>query len=451
MRKWILAGLAVLLLAPATSYGQRSHFCPQADDQYDFGGAQCRLGARWRDLSLSRNLSVGNDATVRGDLAVTGAFTAGSVAGWTLASGQLLLPDGTTALPSSAFASAPTYGWYRKSAAYWGFTLNGGGAKPIAINTSGSGGFALSSLAWLGWQSGSDAAGSGLDTFIYRDAANTLQMGQDAATASAQTFTAADSSGAGNAGASLTLSGGSGGAGGAQGEVIIGAGSTLRADNFAIPLVADATVQFGQTVMPDASADGRFDVTTGSATLTIGILGGVGPSTAASTYPVITSGLGYVAQSEDSAVTRGHYLLQSATAGYCDSSATVSTDGLNIAKALYSEPVTNIIDNAGCTGSAGCINTALNTPNTGPAGQITLSADVAAAGWVAGEPVVFWNSGGTTPTGLTDGKVYFLVSVTTVNVTIAATKGGAVVVPSAQGDDPTQYLARLPLSVISIQ
>ena len=227
--------------------------------------------------------------------------------------------------------------------------------------------------------------------------------------------------------------------------------ATVRASAFAVPLVADATVQFGQTVMPDASADGRFDVTTGSATLSIGVLGGVGPSTAASTYPVITSGLAYVAQNEDVAVTRGHFLIQSATAGYCDDSATVTTIGLNIAKALYSEAVSAVIDNAGCTGSAGCINTALNTPNTGPAGQITLGVDVAALGWTAGQPVIFWNSGGTDPTGLTDGKVYFLASVATVNVTISATYGGAVVVPSDQGDDPTQYLARLPRSVLSIQ
>ena len=67
-----------------------------------------------------------------------------------------------------------------------------------------------------------------------------------------------------------------------------------------------------------------------------------------------------------------------------------------------------------------------------------------------GDPVIYWNSGGTTPTGLADGKVYFLASVATTNVTLSATKGGAVVVPSTQGDDATQYLQKLPLAVISL-
>lgn len=217
------------------------------------------------------------------------------------------------------------------------------------------------------------------------------------------------------------------------------------------PMVADAVVQVGQTVMPDAGTDGRFDLNTGSGTLGIGVLGGTAVAAQGTSYPVISNGLAYVAVTEDTAVTRGHHLLQSATAGYCSDSATVSTDGLNIARTLRSEPVTNVIVFNGCTGGAGCINTALNTPNVGAAGMITLSADVAAAGWAVGEPVVYWNSGGTTPTGLTDGKTYFLLSVATTNVTLSATKGGTVVVPSSQGDDSTQYLQRLPLSVIAIQ
>jgi hypothetical protein len=232
--------------------------------------------------------------------------------------------------------------------------------------------------------------------------------------------------------------------------------STITNGSLAFPLVADATIQFGQTVMPDAGTDGRFDVTTGSATLSIGVLGsdlgGYGtPSAAGTAQQVIYGGLAYVAIAEDLAVTRGHYLLQSATAGYCSDSATVSTDGLNIAKALRSEAVTNVIAFNGCTGGAGCVNTALNTPNVGAAGQITLSADVAAAGWVVGEPVVYWNSGGTSIAGLTDGKVYFLKTVSGANVTIAPSTVNAAVIPTSQGDDATQYLQRLPLAAVSIQ
>lgn len=227
-------------------------------------------------------------------------------------------------------------------------------------------------------------------------------------------------------------------------------GDVVFKDSVAWEIVADAAVQYGSTVMPDAGTDGRFDVTTGSATLSIGVLGGSGPSAQGAAYPVIPVGLAYVRQAEDQTVTRGHYLIQSATAGACNSSATVTTDGLNIAKSLYSEAVTAVIDPTGCGGS-GCINTALDTPSSGPAGQITLGVDVAALGWVVGQPVIYWNSTGTTPTGLTDGNVYWLLSVSTTKVTIAATQGGAIVVPSDQGDDATQYLARLPLAMVSLQ
>lgn len=216
-------------------------------------------------------------------------------------------------------------------------------------------------------------------------------------------------------------------------------------------MVADAVVQAFSTVKPDAGTDGRFDITGSSETVSIGVVQSTGDTVQGSSYEVLMNGISYVIPIEDQAVTRSHHLLQSSTAGRLSDSATVSTDGLNIAKALYSEPVSNVINPTGCTGGSGCINTALNTPNAGPAGQITLSADVAAAGWTVGQPVVYYNSGGTTPTGLTDGQIYWLVSVATTNVTIALTKGGAVVVPSDQGNDGTQYLQRLPLAVVSIQ
>jgi hypothetical protein len=170
---------------------------------------------------------------------------------------------------------------------------------------------------------------------------------------------------------------------------------------------------------------------------------------AGTNYTVISSGLARVAMAEDQAVTRGHFLVVSGTAGYCDDSASISTIGLNVAQSLYSEALTATINPTGCGGS-GCINTALDTPSAGPAGQITLGVDVAALGWAVNDPVVYWNSGGTTPTGLVDGKVYFLKTVSTTKVTIAATRGGAAIVPSSQGDDGTQYLQRLPLSIVNI-
>lgn len=364
---------------------------------------------------------------------VTGMTSSGTVITSTV---PVVLPDGTAAAPSLAFTSATTTGLFMGSG-YIGFTF--AGAAKVAVNNSKQ--FEVPSDGAFAFSTNSAPSGTP-DLLLTRDAAASLQLGADAATATAQTIKAADSTGAGVAGASLTLKGGSGGTFGKQGNVVIDPSSTFVARHLAVSLTADAVIQFGQTVMPDASADGRFDVTTGNATLTIGVLGGVGASAQGTAYPVITEGLAYIAPAEDQAVTRGHYLLQSATAGYVNDSATVSTDGLNIGLSLYSEPVSNVIDPTGC-GGGGCINTTT--------GAIQLSADVAAAGWTVGQPVIYWNSGGATPTGLTDGGVYFLKTVSTTTVTISATYGGAAVVPSDQGNDATQYLQRLPQAIISIR
>ena len=345
---------------------------------------------------------------------------------------------------------------------------------PPQMGTTSNGAFTLTGPLLLLTDTAQLRLGASSDTILTRAAAATFQQGAVDAAAPVNQTLQAQGVAAGTsdvAGASYTFKAGTGRGTGAGAPLIFSTPSTgvtgstaqtvvervrideraMQINTLAFPLVADATIQYGQTVMPDAGTNDRFDVTTGSATLTIGVLGGVGASAQGTSYPVIYGGLAYVAVAEDGAITRGHYLLQSATAGYCADSATVSTDGLNIAKALRSEPVSNVIVHNGCTGSAGCINTALNTPNVGPAGQITLSADVAAAGWVVGEPVTYWNSGGGTPTGLTDGATYWLVSVATTNVTISTTKGGAVLVPSSQGNDATQYLIRLPLAAVSIQ
>ena len=381
-------------------------------------------------------------------------------------SGPLLLPDGTAAAPSIGWASdadGTGTGIYRRGADEIGFASNG----ILASRYAGAWWIGTSAINW-------GASPTVSDTALARAAAATLQQGAADAAAPVNQTLQSQGVAAGTsdvAGASYTFKSGTGRGTGAGSALVfttpsvLTTGSTAQTqvervrideqatqiNTLAFPLVADATIQYGQTVMPDAGTNDRFDVTTGSATLTIGVLGGVGASAQGTSYPVIYGGLAYVACAEDGAITRGHYLLQSATAGYCADSATVSTDGLNIAKALRSEPVTNVIVFNGCTGAAGCVNTALNTPNNGPAGQITLSADVAAAGWVVGEPVVYWNSGGAPITGLTDGATYWLVSVATTNVLISATKGGAAIVPSSQGNDATQYLQRLPLAAISIQ
>ncbi len=75
MRKLILAGLAVLLLVPvADSLPQ--HRRPSQDSQSDLGAGN----KRWRDLYLSRDATVGRNATITGTLDVTGVIT-GTVTG----------------------------------------------------------------------------------------------------------------------------------------------------------------------------------------------------------------------------------------------------------------------------------------------------------------------------------------------------------------------------------
>ena len=215
-------------------------------------------------------------------------------------------------------------------------------------------------------------------------------------------------------------------------------------------LVSDSTIQVGQLVMPDSGTDGRVDVAT-TAKRFFGVATGSAACAQGTYCQIAVRSLAYVAPGEDYAVERNQWLLDLGN-GYSFVDPTGNPTGAideNVGEALYSEPVTNTINPAGCTGSNGCINTALDTPNLGPAGQITLSANVETAGWAVGEPVIYWSSGGTTPTGLTDGAVYWLVSVSGANVTISASKGGSVIVPSSQGDDATQYLQRLPLSIIS--
>jgi len=135
-----------------------------------------------------------------------GPATGTTFTGGTLTS-PLLVSDGAPGAPGLAFASDPTVGWYRSGANEWTWVLGGSGR--FIIN---SGGFTINSTGYkLGWS----------DTALYRDAANTLQLGADAATASAQVFKGADSTGSGTTGGNLTLKAGAGTSGNAQGGALI--------------------------------------------------------------------------------------------------------------------------------------------------------------------------------------------------------------------------------------
>ena len=135
------------------------------------------------------------------------AWTAvGNSTSGTIFSGPILLPDGTTAAPSLSFTSDPDTGLERCTTN----TLCGiaGGARHFSISTSGFGAAANGDIFWLGQNA---------DVVLARDAAATLQMGGDAASAVSQTFKGADSTGNGTAGGVLTVRGGAGTAGDAKG------------------------------------------------------------------------------------------------------------------------------------------------------------------------------------------------------------------------------------------
>ena len=202
-------------------------------------------------------------------------------------------------------------------------------------------------------------------------------------------------------------------------------------NSYSVSLIADAVVQFGQIVMVDAGTNGRFDINTANGPLGIGVLRGVGPSAQGTAYDIATGGLAYVAMAEDVAVTRGHVLYQSATAGFANDNIALQDAGLNVGVALYSEAL---------------------YPFTAPGGvaadTITLNA---APGWAINDPVIYWQSGDlTAPTGLVTGKVYWIRSINAAIITLSATRGGVVLpITNNTGSGVTMYFQRLPQAIIN--
>jgi hypothetical protein len=144
-----------------------------------------------------------------GGITFTDTGTSFSGGGGTF-TGPILLPDGSRTAPSVSFSEDAVQGFYRSgtttvyadaSADIW-WT----GVSTIVMRNNGTYGF-----------SSGTTVGSSPDVILGRDAAATLQLGADAATATDQTIKGPDSTGAGQPGAILNIKGGDATSGNANG------------------------------------------------------------------------------------------------------------------------------------------------------------------------------------------------------------------------------------------
>ena len=159
------------------------------------------------------------------------AWTAGTLGSALTSSGTavtstlpFIVPDGTATAPGLGFASTPTSGLYRATASVTGISAGG-----VAVAAFSSALLNVRSTATIGWVAGAaDPHATAPDTTFSREAAATIQMGVDTASAVSQTFKGADSTGNGTAGGILTIRGGAGTAGDAKGGNL----NLIGGDNF---------------------------------------------------------------------------------------------------------------------------------------------------------------------------------------------------------------------------
>ncbi len=218
--------------------------------------------------------------------------------------------------------------------------------------------------------------------------------------------------------------------------VTVGAGdATLYERAYCYRIVADAVIQPWAVVMADAGTDGRFDVNAAGSTLPIGVYVGTGVTAADSYYSIGTHGVTYLIPAEDVvAVTRGHVLyVDDTNAGCVDDNASLQAAGLNVGVSLMSEAAVTF-------NGADDVDPAANT--------IVLDS---APGWAVNDPVIFWDSGDTAPTGMTDGKVYWIKSISSATVTLTDARSGTVLDITGDGSGTTMYLMRLPLAALRLQ
>jgi hypothetical protein len=159
-----------------------------------------------------------------GDLTVDGTLTVNS--GSTF-KGPLLLPDGTDAAPSFAFSRDPDTGFRWHGSAQGYFCIINNATLGVSF---GPGAMQLPTPMILSWG----------DAYVSREAANTVQLGIDAATASANALKGPDSTGANVTGGALTLRAGAGTAGNATGgQLILGGGANAGSGERGVVTVED--------------------------------------------------------------------------------------------------------------------------------------------------------------------------------------------------------------------
>jgi hypothetical protein len=118
--------------------------------------------------------------------------------------GNVIASNGANSAPGFAFDGGTNLGLYRANANQMSVSVNGTETASWYANA-----YLVSSTSLIGWSSGLPAAAA-VDTQFSRESAAVIQMGADAATATAQKFKAHDGSGTDKAGADMTIAAGIG-------------------------------------------------------------------------------------------------------------------------------------------------------------------------------------------------------------------------------------------------
>lgn len=167
-------------------------------------------------------------------------------------SGSVAASNGTAAAPSISFSSDRTKGWYSS------------GTNQVALSIGGTQAFLFTSSAIV---VNNSAANILLNSarIRYGGSANNIILGDDDANVSTSTSTirAAASTGAGNAGAMLNISGGTPGAGGQYGRVKLQpSGGTTVIGNSGDSLIVNGNYYTGTTLGYITSAYGSAEANT---------------------------------------------------------------------------------------------------------------------------------------------------------------------------------------------